>query len=248
MSDASSLLPSPVVATGAGYSLLDSVLRAQQRGGVVSNSFSRLLLVGRVSGGSGGTKGGASASALEAASGIIESFVRARGDVASETTGLCAVQATSYWALLEGPPEDVVSLMRAFVAEADAPQNARLGAPRVIAHVEDVPTRAFGPLSVVALTLPPDALAPASLAAEFDDAHPVAITVPIYRAVLGAGSDIEDAVARGDATRAALLGKASERYASVLPSDERVVALAAASKVRALRRLGVRREGARARD
>ena len=236
MSEAStSPFAAPVVATGAGYSLLDTVLRAQQRGGVVSNSFSRVLLVGRVlvsGGGGGGTKGGASASALEAVTFIIGSFAQARGDVAAETTGLCAVQATSYWALLEGPPEDVISLVRSFVAEADIAQNARLGQPRVIAHVEDVPSRAFGPLSVVALSLPPDALAPASLAAEFEDAHPVAITVPIYRAVLSMGSEIEDSVARGDATRAGLLAKASEKYASVLPSDERVVALAAASKVR----------------
>lgn len=156
-------------------------------------------------------------------------FFERNPSTAAEVTGLAVAQNGSFWTVVEGPPEAVVGLGAALQAAAERP-GSRLGHPRVAASVEDCPVRAWGPLAVRSISLAADSQAAAALAAEFEDAHPATAVVPTYRAIVDLGFDILDTVDRGEA-RNALLDSLASRFAASLPSDERVQALATASKV-----------------
>lgn len=136
-------------------------------------------------------------------------------------TGLLVTMPQSFWTVVEGPPEVVLALARGLALDVARP-GARLASVRVIAHIEDCPSRAFGVFASRALVPPSESLGFAGVASEVEEAHPVAVAAPVYRAVMAA------------AAAAAL-----EPFAATLPSDERTCALAAASKVRFLCWFGV---------
>jgi hypothetical protein len=234
--------PPPVVPTAYGYSYLDSVLHARARGTeVVVNTFTRLLYMGKLASSGGGGpagKGGgaaaASASLAACAAELTDLHVRA---VSAELSGLLVVQPLSFWAMVEGPPECVAALVRALKADSQrAGSRIVPGAVRVVAHVEDVPGSAFRGFFARKFTPPPEGMGAAAVAAEVEDAHPVAAALPVYRALVNMGQAVLAAAGEGDTQP--LLAALEEKYASALPSDERVQALAAASKVRLRHRSG----------
>ena len=237
----------PIIPTGYGYSYLDSVLHLRSRDGVVANTVTRLFLIGKVVGsvGGGGVIKNATASSLSSSSSsssasadaaaaelldIQSRFFDQNPSTAAEVTGLTVSQNGSFWTVVEGPPEAVVGLGTAIQQAADR-IGSKLGPPRVALALGDCPVRAWGPLAVRSVALAADSQAATALAAEFEDAHPATAVVPTYRAIVDLGFDILDTIDRGE-TRNQVLDTLASRFAASLPSDERVQALAAASKVR----------------
>ena len=235
-------LPPPVVQTTYGYSYLDTVLHARASGNeVVSNTFSRLLYMGKLAsaaGGGGGGKGGGGAAAAAASLSACTAELTDLHErsLSAEVSGLLVVQPLSFWALVEGPPECMAALVRALVADSQRPgSRVQPGAVRVVANVEDVTSSAFRGFFARKYTPPPEGMGAAAVAAETEDAHPVSAAGPVYRALVDMGQAVLEAAGEGDTQQ--LLAALEEKHAAALPSDERVQALAAATKVgaRALR-------------
>jgi hypothetical protein len=245
----------PLVPTGYGYSLLDTVLFARS-----PDTYTRVMLVGKLSGpppppqtvaqggkaqASGGGGGAAQASALSDLSGVFASGMPAG------VTGALFVLPLSFWAVVEGTPEEVVCLLRHLSSDAAAVVAAAgagtsLGAPllryhaggaRVVAHVEDVPTRAFAGFHARKHSPPPDTTGLAALATECEETSPVAFATPVFHAIVEMGHALLRNSPEG--SRALLGGGIEDSFGAALPSDERVQALAGASKVSALRNCAV---------
>jgi len=247
----------PLVPTGYGYSLLDTVLFARS-----PDTYTRVMLVGKLSGpppapvaqggkaqgGGGGGGGGGSGiggaaqtSALSDLSGVFASGMPAG------VTGALFVLPLSFWAVVEGTPEEVVCLLRHLSSDAAAAVGVvpSLGAPppssslryhaggaRVVAHVEDVPTRAFAGFHARKHSPPPDTTGLAALATECEETSPVAFATPVFHAIVEMGHALLRNSPEG--SRALLKKGIEDSFGAALPSDERVQALAGASKVSAL--------------
>lgn len=238
----------PLIPTGYGYSLLDTVLFARS-----PETYTRVLLVGKLTGppssgasnppqggksqaASGGGGGGGSGSASQSSALSDLSGVFASG-MPPGVTGALFVLPLSFWAVVEGSPEEVVCLLRHLSADASAavatqgasPLRYHAGGARIVAHVEDVPTRAFAGFHARKLTPPPDTTGLAALATECEETNPVAFATPVFHAIVEMGHALLRNSPEGSR---ALLGGIEDTFAAALPSDERVQALAGASKVR----------------
>ena len=232
--------------TGYGYSLLDSVLHSRVVQGRVRSTATRVMYCGRLAAaaggpaaaaGGGGRAGGggsaaAGAQAAAAAAALSELTELHSAALRPTVSGCLFALPQSFWAVAEGPPEDVAALLAA-VAEGAARAGSRVagGVVRVVAHVEDVPEQAFQGFFFRRHSPSADALGAAALAAEMEEAHPVASAVPTFRAIVEMGHALHQKSAEGD-SRALLTAVVEEQYAASLPSDERVQALTGASKVR----------------
>ena len=233
------------IPTGYGYSLLDSVLHSRVVNGRVRSTATRVMYVGRLAGAASGGGVGGKGSGAAASGGASGAVAAAQAAALSELTelhsaalrplvsGCVFVLPQSFWAVVEGPPEDVGALLR-HIAEATSRPGSRVagGVVRVVAHVEDVPEQAFQGFFFRRHNPSADGLGAAALAAEMEEAHPVASAVPTFRAIVEMGHALHQKSAEGD-SRALLTAIVEEQFSASLPSDERVQALSGASKVRA---------------
>jgi hypothetical protein len=243
----------PLVPTGYGYSLLDTVLFARS-----PDTYTRVMLVGKLSGppqtagtqggkaqatsGGGGGGGAAQASALSDLSGVFASGMPAG------VTGALFVLPLSWWAVVEGSPEEVVCLLRHLSSDAAAaaaaavaalpgsaaplgaaPSRYHAGGARVVAHVEDVPTRAFAGFHARKHSPPSDTTGLAALATECEETSPVAFATPVFHAIVEMGHALLRNSTEG--SRALLGAGIEDSFGAALPSDERVQSLAGASEV-----------------
>ena len=136
-------------------------------------------------------------------------------------SGCVFVLPQSFWALVEGPPEDVGSLLRHVLGAVSQPgSRVAGGVVRIVAHVEDVPEQAFHGFFCRRHNPSADSQGAAALAAEVEEAHPVASCVPTFRAIVEMGHALRQKSPEGD-SRAVMAPVVEEQFAASLPSDER---------------------------
>jgi len=150
------------------------------------------------------------------------------GGLSKSISGGLFVNQLSFWAVVEGTPEEVVSFIHHLNANAAPGSRITQGSFRVATHVEDVPSRAFSGFIFRKLNLPADPLGVAALASEFEDSHPCSFVNPIYHGIVEMGYALIKSSPDGSR---ALLGNIEESFGANLPSDEKVQALAGATKV-----------------
>ncbi len=204
----------PLVDTaGAGLSFLDTLLYARARDGTVGKTSTRLLLAGRFA------APGAGRAVHDLHAGF---FAEAEADA----SGVVATLPGSFWAFLECSPEGAVGLARRVAAATGG--GGLLSSARVVAAVEDAPTRLFPHLMCLA------AAPPAESVPDLEAEDPVALCAGVYAGVTGGIGAVAAAAAAGGAAaiEAAVAARLAEGGAGGAPSDERCQALANASKVR----------------
>lgn len=199
---------------GSGLSFLDTVLHARVNAqGIVEKTLTRMLLVGKI------TQGSASNAGLE-----LQRAHSLVGAEAPDTTGLLVLAPGSFFDLLESPVETVVALLRELCAvtkRGDAPFDSL----RVVACVEDCPSRCFGPWSLREVVVPSEA--PVNL----EDASTVQLAVDLMSALTGVGHQLMDLVGHSGDFAAVLEQQLQEpRFTSQFPSDEKLSAIAASDK------------------
>jgi hypothetical protein len=242
-SSSSTLRMGTTLPTGYGFSLLDSVLHHRVQRGSVRATHTRVMYCGKLASaepvgkGVGGAKGGAggAASALAASqAAALQELSDLHGAALRPDTlsGCLFVLPQSFWAVVEGPPEDVGALLK-HIAEVTSRPGSRVagGVVRVVAHVEDVPEHAFEGFYFRPHNPSADTMGAAALATEMEESHPVATAVPTFRAIVEMGHALKQKSVEGD-SRALLTPAAVAEFAASLPSDERIQALSGASKVR----------------
>lgn len=197
---------------GTGLSLLDTILHTRVAiDGVVNRTVSRVLYVCKYS-------PGASPQAL------CEKHAHLLSDADPEATGFLLVQPNSFWGCLESSPETVAELFRWI----DTELGPRLGdgsirSCRIVAQIEDCPTRAFCPWNYRSLVLPSEAGA-----IDLDSQAPIDVCAALFQTAMNIGKVSLDF---GPSALDAL----HERIGSALPSDERVCALSEWGKLTSCR-------------
>lgn len=192
---------------GAGLSFLDTVLHARVNPqGVVEKTLTRLLYVGTLTG---------------PAQTVFD--LHASFGFSADTTGLLVAQSSSFLGLVESPSEDAVALVR-HLEHVSAQSNAGVASLRIVACVEDCPSRYFGPFSCRSVATPAEA--PPNL-----DEGTIGVATDMMAAVTGVGQQLLELSSHTGDFAAALEQLQDPRFASQLPSDERVKVVAASDQV-----------------
>lgn len=142
----------------------------------------------------------------------------------ADTTGLLVALPSSFLGLVESPSEDVVSLLR-HLEGAVTQGSAGISSLRVVACIEDSPSRYFGPFSCRSVVTPAEA--PPNL-----EEGTIGLATDMMAAVTGVGQQLLELSSHSGDLAAALEQLQEPRVASQLPSDERVKAVAGSDQVR----------------
>ena len=166
---------------GAGLSLLDTILHTRvSADGIVSRTVSRLLYVCQYAAGIRPQE-------------LCEQQAQLLSEADPEATGFLLVQPLSMWGLVETSPEAVAALLRWAVAR-QAPGIAQLRSCRIVAQIEDCPSREFGSWCYRSVVLPPE---PGVI--NVDAQSPVAASAHLYSVAMQIGGAVR---ASGAAVRA----------------------------------------------
>lgn len=198
---------------GAGTAHLDTVLRLRARDGVVSRTLTRIVYAVKFARGTN----------QQAFARFVAEFIAANDQ---EACGLVVLQANSMFAVVETSPEAAVAFTRLLAAES----HGSVAEARVVGMTEDAPSRAFGKLSAAfrAITLPSETVG------DLEAQNPLHYCLAAYKNVIKAGQSMLDVSSGSDAALAMELDALSTKYATLLPSDERVCALASAGALMSL--------------
>jgi hypothetical protein len=192
---------------GAGLSFLDTVLHSRVNPqGVVEKTLTRLLYVGLLT---------------QAPQAVFD--LHAGLSSSTDTTGLLVALPSSFFGLVESPSEDVISLLRHLEAAATQGSSG-ITSLRVVACIEDCPSRYFGPFSCRSVVTPTEA--PPNL-----EEGTIGLATDMMAAVTSVGQQLLELSSHSGDLAAALEQLQEPRVASQLPSDERIKAVAGSDQV-----------------